>query len=71
MPEIEEKPEPEVKKDPVEEMLLSPTLQHRNQEIEFSPFDPDKNVKNQMKQENMQRINLFGFNLLSVTPKQE
>ena len=74
MPEIEEKPiaEADLKKDnskkALEEMLESPTWQHRKQEIQFSPFDPEKDETKGRKSGNMQRISLFGFNLLKQPP---
>ena len=63
MPEVEET-KPEKEKDPEQEMLLSPTWQHRKQEIQFSPFDPEKDESKGRKSGTMQKINLFGVNLL-------
>ena len=77
MPEIEEKPtsaETDLVKDEsqkVEEMLQSPTWEHRKQEIKFLPFDPEKDESKGRKSSDMQRINLFGFNLLKAPPQED
>ena len=45
-------------------MLQSPTWEHRKQDIKFTPFDPEKDEAKGKNSDTMQRINLFGFNVL-------